>query len=89
VVKRLVPLCMLPRVLSWMQSFLGGGHGVDLAAVEVPVPGRRTDGEDGGAGGQGVVLPRGASSLGRARGRGKALHHPVRQPNIQLKRERY
>lgn len=57
-----------------------------MASVELPVPGSRSDGEDGGGSGEGVVLPRGASSLGGARCRGEALFHPIRQPDIQLQR---
>jgi hypothetical protein len=75
VVECLAPLLVRPRVLRRVQTFFGGRHGVDLAAVEVPVPGGRADGEEGGAGGEGIVLPRGARSLGRARCRGEALHH--------------
>lgn len=56
--------------------FFGGRHGIDIASVEVPVPGSRADGEDGGAGGEGVVLPRGASTLGRGRCRDEALSSP-------------
>ena len=54
----------------------------------MPVPGSGADGEDGGTGGEGVVLPCGGSSLGRGRCRGKALYHPIRQPDIQLQQKK-
>lgn len=69
--------------------FFRRSHRIDIASVEVPVPGNRSDSESGGAGREGVVLPGGGSSLGRgARRRGRALYHPIRQPSVQLRQER-
>ena len=68
--------------------FFRRSHRIDIASVEMPVPGNRSDSENAGAGWEGVVLPGRASSLGRgARRRGRALYHPMRQPSIQLKQE--
>lgn len=62
--------------------FLGRCHGIGAATVQVEVPCDGTDGEDGGASGEGVVLPGRASSLGSGGG-GGALYHPIRQQLYQ------
>jgi hypothetical protein len=61
--------------------FFGGGHGIDAASVEVPVPGRRADGEERGSGGQGVVPPGRGGAVGRGACRGEALYHALGQPD--------
>ena len=59
--------------------FLSGCHGIGVASVQVEVPCDGADREDGGASGEGVVLPGRASSLGSGGGGGGALYHPIRQ----------
>lgn len=63
--------------------FLSGCHGIGAASVEVHVPCDGADREDGGASGEGVVLPGRASSLGGGGGGGGALYHPIRQQLYQ------
>lgn len=62
--------------------FLSGCHGIGVASVQVEVPCDGADREDGGASGEGVVLPGRASSLGGGGG-GGALYHPIRQQLYQ------
>jgi hypothetical protein len=65
----------LHSLSSRRYPFFGRCHGVDGAAKLLPVPGGRAEGEQGRADGQGVVLQRRRSTLGRGAGRrGRALH---------------
>lgn len=58
-------------------------HGIGAATVEVKVPRDGADREGSGASGEGVVLPRRASTLGGGGGGGGALYHPIRQQLYQ------
>lgn len=64
--------------------FFGGGHGIDVASVEVPVPGSRADGEESRSGGQGVVLPGRGGAVGGGPCRGEALYHALGQPDDSM-----
>jgi hypothetical protein len=61
--------------------FFSRCHGIDTAAKLLVVPGGRTEGEDGGTDGEGVVLQ---GRGGGARCRSRALYHPIRQPCHQI-----
>lgn len=82
----------LDSATIWIQTgegchlpLFGRRHGINVAAVEMPVPGNGAHSEGGRTGGESVVLE--GVLGGGGRGRGSALHHPIRQPSYQLQQK--